>query len=60
MVNKFKLARIEEGKKQIELSVQTGIPIATLSQLENGWRNPTPEQLRKLMGALPKLRDLAV
>ena len=59
MINKFKLARMQEGKKQMEVSIQTGIHYSVLSQLENGWRNPTPDQLRKLEKALPKLKNLA-
>lgn len=55
-INRFKLARIEEGKKQIELSIQTGIPPCTISQLENGWRNPTPDQLERLAKVLPTLK----
>lgn len=58
LVNRFRLARVLEGKLQIEVSKQTGINVSLLSQLENGWRNPNPRQLRKLMKALPKLGDL--
>lgn len=57
MTNKFKLARILEGKKQIELSAETNIPVSTLSQIECGWRNPNSTQLEKLKRALPRLDE---
>jgi transcriptional regulator with XRE-family HTH domain len=56
--NKFKLARMQEGLRQVELSLKTRIPVATLSGLENGWRNPTPKQLKRLMKVLPKLKEV--
>lgn len=59
MVNRFRMARLEEGKKQIEVAIRAGIPVATLSQFENGWRIPTPPQMKKLKRILPRLRDLA-
>lgn len=57
MVNRFKLARMQEGKLQIEIAKKARIPVATLSQLENGWRNPTPRQLKKLKRVLPRLEE---
>ena len=56
-LTKFKMARLEAGKKQIELSIETKIPVSTLSQIECGWRNPNPVQLEKLRKALPHLKD---
>ena len=58
MVNRFKMARLEEGKKQIEVAMRAGIPVSTLSQFENGWRIPTPRQLKKLKKILPRLQEL--
>lgn len=56
MVNRFKLARLEEGKKQIQVPIETRIPLCTLSAFENGWRVPRPTELEKLKKALPKLQ----
>lgn len=58
MINRFRMARLEEGKKQIEVAIRSGIPVTTLSQFENGWRVPTPRQMKKLKRILPRLRDL--
>lgn len=55
MVTRFKIARILAGKKQIEISQKTKIPVSTLSQIECGWRNPNASQLKKLQKALPDL-----
>jgi transcriptional regulator with XRE-family HTH domain len=57
MVNKFRLARMRLGKKQIELAKQIGIHPTILSQFECGWRIPTPRQLKKLIKALPELKE---
>jgi hypothetical protein len=43
---------------QIEVSKQTRINVSLLSQMENGWRIPTPNQLKRLMKALPKLKEV--
>ncbi len=53
MTTRFKIARILAGKKQIEISQKTKIPVSTLSQIECGWRKPTPQQLAKIKKALP-------
>ncbi|MDP2971704.1 MAG: helix-turn-helix domain-containing protein [Deltaproteobacteria bacterium] len=58
LVNRFRLARMQEGKLQIEIEKQTGINHCILSQMENGWRIPTPNQLKRLMKALPKLKEV--
>jgi transcriptional regulator with XRE-family HTH domain len=55
MVTRFKIARILAGKKQIEVSRKTGIPVSTLSQIECGWRVPNSSQLKKLVKELPQL-----
>jgi DNA-binding XRE family transcriptional regulator len=58
MVNKFRLARMQEGKKQIEVATESGVPVSVLSLIENGWRFPTPSQVEKLEKTLPKLKEL--
>jgi transcriptional regulator with XRE-family HTH domain len=57
MINKFKLARILEGRRQIEVAREAGIALNALSMIENGWLNPKPEQLEKLKRVLLKLED---
>ncbi len=58
MVNKFKIARIIAGRKQVELSKKIGIPARVLSEIENGWRIPNPRQLKKLQEELPELAQV--
>jgi len=50
---------MRQGKKQIELAKQTGINPTILSQFECGWRIPTPRQFKKLVKALPELKEAA-
>jgi transcriptional regulator with XRE-family HTH domain len=57
MITRFKIARILAGKKQIEVSQSTGIPVSTLSQIECGWRVPNARQLKKLIKELPQLAE---
>lgn len=53
MVTIFKQARVRAGKKQLELERETGIDRCRLSMIENGWREPKPEELEKLKRVLP-------
>lgn len=55
-ITKYKIARLAENKKQMELALEAGIPTSVLSQIENGWLNPNPHQVEKLERVLPKLR----
>lgn len=57
LVNRIRLARMQEGMLQIELAKKAKIHVSILSQLENGWRNPTPRQLKKLKRVLPGLEE---
>lgn len=56
--NGYKLARMYEGMLQIELAKKAGIHVSILSGFENGWRIPTPRQLKKLKRVLPRLEEL--
>ena len=56
-VNKFKVARVLEGRKQIEVAREAGMSLTVLSMIENGWLNPKPEQEKKLRRALPRLEE---
>jgi ribosome-binding protein aMBF1 (putative translation factor) len=61
MVNRdgyrYRLARMQQGLLQVELAKKTKINVSILSQFENGWRIPTPRQLRKLKRVLPRLGE---
>ena len=58
MKNRFRLARMREGKKQCEIAKRARINVAIISQIECGWRIPTPRQLKKLVKALPELKEV--
>lgn len=53
----LKLLRMLSGKSQFELGVETHIPSYRLSRLENGWAEPTEEELHKLAAALDTTPD---
>ncbi len=53
MMTPLKLARSIEGMRQVELSKRLKIHNTTLSLLECGWRELTPEQLTKIKKILP-------
>jgi len=55
MINKFKLARLLTGKKQVDVSRETSIHPATLSLIENGRLIPTPKMVERLKKVLPNL-----
>lgn len=59
-INKIKLARVLEGLSQLELAARSGIHVTIVSQIEHGWRNPTPDQAEKLERALPALKRAEV
>jgi transcriptional regulator with XRE-family HTH domain len=48
----LKLARIERGMKQLELSRLSGINPTRLSKIENGWVEVRPEELSALQQVL--------
>lgn len=50
--NRMKRARFEAKKTQPEVSLRTGISITKISLLENGLKQPTLEEKRKLSRAL--------
>ena len=53
----LKLLRMLSEQSQFELGVETHIPSYRLSRLENGWADPTEEELRKLAVALGTTPD---
>lgn len=58
MGNKFKAARVLLGKSQLQLAAETRMHVTLISQLENGWRNPTQDQIERLKKALPNLDQI--
>ena len=54
----IKIARALEGMTQLELAARAGIHVTVVSQIEHGWRVPTPDQLSKLKRALPRLKEV--
>ena len=48
----LRLARVKQRKSQYVLSFETGIPQSTLSLIEMGFKQPKPEEARKLAKAL--------
>jgi len=40
----FKIARIRQGRKQLDLARSTGIHATKISKIENGWQEPRPEE----------------
>jgi transcriptional regulator with XRE-family HTH domain len=60
MVTKFYVARHLEKKSQLQVAAESGIHVSVVSQLENGWRIPTPDQLKKLKKALTRLEEAEV
>jgi hypothetical protein len=54
----LKIARIRQGRRQLDLARTTGIHATRLSKIENGWEKPQPEERRTILTAL-KLEDAA-
>ena len=48
----LRLARMRKGITQLELSELTGISNNKLSLWENGWRQPSQEEIQKIENAL--------
>jgi len=48
----FKIARIRQGRRQLEVASQTGIHPTRLSKIENNWEKPRDEEVAALRAAL--------
>lgn len=48
----LKVARIKQGRKQIELAHETGIHPTRLSRIENNWEQPRADELEAIRRAL--------
>ena len=48
----IKLERIRRGVLQRRVAALSGIPATVLSEIENGWRVPTVDQLRLICEAI--------
>jgi DNA-binding XRE family transcriptional regulator len=50
--NKLREIRFFGNIKQCELAIKAGVPLATLSKIENGWLRPNEDQKRRIANAL--------
>lgn len=48
----FKKQRCQKGIPQLELMMRTGISNSRISWIENGYKQPTPVEMKKLSKAL--------
>lgn len=48
----LKLARVKQGRKQIELARELGIHPTRLSRIENDWERPRPDELAAIRTVL--------
>lgn len=48
----LKLARIKQGRKQIEVARELGIHPTRLSRIENDWEQPRPDELVAIRATL--------
>lgn len=55
--NRLKAMRFLTGKSQDELSFQMGISQSKISQIERGYRKPTPEEKVEIARILRRLPD---
>jgi len=56
MKNKLKQVRLKKRLRQCEISVKGGIPISTLSRIENNWVSANAKQ-RKALARVLKVRE---
>jgi DNA-binding XRE family transcriptional regulator len=54
----IKTVRIESGLTQEKLAEKSGVPIRTISNIENGKRNPTVDTLFKIASAMNKTLEI--
>ena len=48
----LKIARIKQGRKQLEVARQTGIHPTRLSKIENGWEQPRDGEVSAIRSVL--------
>jgi transcriptional regulator with XRE-family HTH domain len=48
----IKIARIRQGRSQLEVARQTGIHSTRLSKIENGWEQPRENEVSAIRAAL--------
>jgi transcriptional regulator with XRE-family HTH domain len=48
----FKIARIKQGLRQLEVARQTGIHPTRLSKIENGWEQPRDDEIAAIRRVL--------
>ena len=57
MLTPLKHERLRLGIKQFDLAIETKILPWKLSRFEKGKLEPTPEELKKLLKAIPTLKE---
>ncbi len=55
----LKVARFLAGITQKEFAKETGISTSVISEIENGWRIPKPQELKKIRRVLPQFDESA-
>jgi transcriptional regulator with XRE-family HTH domain len=48
----YKIARIRQGRSQLEVARQVGIHPTRLSKIENGWEQPRENEVSAIRAAL--------
>ena len=48
------MARFLIGLSQKEFAKEVGISTSVISEIENGWRIPKPQELKKIQKVLPE------
>jgi transcriptional regulator with XRE-family HTH domain len=54
--NRFQIARVRQGRSQLEVARQIGMHPTRLSKIENGWERPREDEVLAIRAAL-KLGD---
>ena len=53
----LKLKRVSARIKQLELARRLGVSPTTLSLIENGWREASPELVERILAALSSMAE---
>jgi len=48
----FKIARIRQGRKQLEIAREARVHPTRLSKIENGWEEARPDEVERISTAL--------
>ena len=53
----LKLLRVEHRLRQREVALRAGLSSSVLSDIENGWRQPSDEEIKSICAAIGVRRD---